>query len=61
MYKVLLLPASCGQTTLDVGLIEKNANSMLSQGYELEHIYQTTASGCILAKSAVVMVFKQRG
>lgn len=61
MYKVVLIPASCGQTTLDVGLIEKNANTMHGQGYELAHIYQTSAATCVGSKSAVVMVFKQRG
>jgi hypothetical protein len=60
MYKVILVPASCGQSMLDVGAIEKNANSMLTQGYELAHIYQTSSAGCVGAKSAAVLVFRQR-
>jgi hypothetical protein len=60
MYKVVLVPASCGQTTLDIGLIEKNANSMQAEGYDLAHVYQTSSAGCIGTKSAVVMVFRQR-
>ena len=46
MYKVILVPAACGQSTLDVNLIEKNANAMLGQGFELAHVYQSTSPGC---------------
>ncbi len=60
MYKVVLVPASCGQTTLDIGLIEKNANSMQAEGYDLAHVYPTSSAGCIGPKSAVVMVFRHR-
>ena len=60
MYKVILIPAACGQSALDTASIEKNANSMAAQGYDLSHIYQTSTSGCVGAKTAVVMVFRQR-
>jgi hypothetical protein len=60
MYKVILVPATCGQTALDTGTIETNLNSMHAQGFELTHIYQTSAAGCVGAKTAAVMVFKKR-
>lgn len=60
MYKVVLVPAACGQSVLDVELIEKNANAMLAQGFELTHIYQSSAPGCVGGKSAAVMVFRKR-
>ncbi|MFO0697522.1 MAG: hypothetical protein U0230_28345 [Polyangiales bacterium] len=58
MYKVILVPASCGQSMLDVGAIEQNANAMFGQGYELIHVYQTITPGCFGAKTAAVMVFR---
>ena len=59
MYKVVLVPAGCGDNALDVGLIEKNANKMSTQGYDLVQVYQTTTAGCTGSKSACVMVFKR--
>jgi hypothetical protein len=59
MYKVILVPASCGQSTLDVGLIEKNANTMASQGFQLVQVYQTTSAGCTGPKTSAVMIFKK--
>lgn len=60
MYKVVLVPAACGQAALDVNLIEKNANAMLAKGYELTHIYQSSTHECTGSKSAAVMVFRKR-
>lgn len=59
MYKVILIPAGCGEDTLDVGLIEKNANEMSSQGYELAEAYQTSTKGCGSTKTAAVLIFKK--
>ena len=59
MYKVVLVPAGCGQDALDVGLIEKNANEMSAQGYDLIQAYQTTTAGCTGSKSACVLIFKR--
>jgi hypothetical protein len=61
MYKVVLLPAGCGQNALDTRAIEQNANTMSSQGFDLHHIYQTSTASCVGSKSAVVMIFRQRG
>jgi hypothetical protein len=59
MYKVVLLPAGCGQSALDVSRIESTSNQMAASGYELAHIYQSTTAGCLGAnKSAAVLVFK---
>jgi len=60
MYKVVLVPAACGEKTLDVALIEKNANEMAQQGYDVVQAYQTSSVGCTGGKSACVMIFKQR-
>ena len=59
MYKVVLVPASCGQSQLDVGSIEQNANEMASRGFELVEAYQTSTAGCTGAKTACVMIFKR--
>ena len=59
MYKVVLIPAGCCQSFLDVGKIEATANQMAGSGYELAHIYQTATPGCCISKkSAAVLVFK---
>lgn len=60
MCKVILIPAACGQTALDVGLLEQNANTMYEQGYELVQVYQTSSRGCGGPKSAAVMIFRRR-
>ena len=60
MYKMILLPAGCMQSALDVGAIQTNANTMSQQGYDLVHIFQTHASTCVGSKTAVLMVFKHR-
>lgn len=60
MYKVILVPAGCMQTVLDVGIIESNANTMSEKGYELVQVLQTNTAACIGTKNAVIMVFKQR-
>lgn len=61
MYKVILVPAACGTNALDVKLVENNANTMASQGYELVQAYQSSTAGCTGPKSAAVLIFKQRG
>ncbi|HMV66363.1 MAG TPA: hypothetical protein PKA64_05900 [Myxococcota bacterium] len=60
MYRVILVPAPCGQQIMDVGQIEKNANAMHAEGYDLVQTYQTTTPGCTQSKSAVVMIFRRR-
>ena len=60
MYKVILVPAGCCQSALDVSLIEKNANAMNDKGYELLQVYQSSSSGCAGAKTSAVMIFKLR-
>jgi len=61
MYKVVLIPAGCCQTDLDVRLIEKAANEYAANGYDLSHVYQTSSRGCCVgSKSSAVLVFKQR-
>jgi hypothetical protein len=60
MYKVILVPAGCGQSAIDVGIIETNANTMTERGFDLVQVLQTHASACVGTKSAVIMVFKQR-
>ena len=60
MYKVILVPAGCMQTVLDVDLIQANANKMSEQGYDLMQVLQSHTTACIGTKSAVIMVFKQR-
>jgi hypothetical protein len=61
MYKVMLVPAACGQTALDVGLIERNANQMAASGYELVHVYETSSMGCCVGKkTSAVLVFRKR-
>jgi hypothetical protein len=60
MYKVILVPASCGTATLDVGLLEKNANNMSAQGYELQQVYQTSSAGCSGSKTSAVMIFRKK-
>ncbi len=59
MYKVVLIRAGCCESALDVSLIEKAANDMAARGYVLDHIYQTSTTGCCInQKSAAVLVFK---
>lgn len=61
MYKVILVPAGCCQSTLDVGVMEQHANKMHQQGYDLAHVYQSATASCMFgSKTAAVMVFKQR-
>ena len=61
MYKVVLIPAGCCQSELDVGRIEQSANQMANSGYDLAHIYQTNSAGCCIGKkTAAVLVFKKR-
>jgi len=61
MYRVVLVQAGCGETALNVGVIEQNANHMAAQGYVLEHIYETSSMGCCVGKkTSAVLVFKQR-
>ena len=57
-YRVVLVPAGSCESELDVGLIEQAANRMKSEGYRLEHIYESTTSGCCVGKkTAAVLVF----
>jgi hypothetical protein len=60
MYKVILVPASCGESALDVSLVEKNANEMADQGYELVQVYETKSAGCTGMKTSCVMVYKRQ-
>lgn len=61
MYKVVLVPAGCCQSALDVRLVEQNANQMAAAGYELSHVYETSSAGCCVGKkTSAVLVFKQR-
>jgi hypothetical protein len=60
MYKVILVPAGCGTSAFDVGLLEKNANNMHGQGYELVQVYQTSSAGCTGPKTSGVMVFRKQ-
>lgn len=60
MYKVILVPAACGKSVLDVDLLEKNANAMHGQGFELVQVYQTTSMGCMGTKTSAVMVFRKQ-
>ncbi len=52
MYKVILVPAACGQTVLDVALIQGNANTMAAQGFDLVQVFQTHTSACVGTKTA---------
>lgn len=60
MYKVILVPAACGQAHLDVGLIEKNANAMEAQGFDLMQVYQTSSAACGGSKTSVVMIYRRK-
>lgn len=60
MYKFVVVQGGCGASEYDISKCEDTANNMLSQGYELVQVYQTTTSGCGTTKSALTMVFKQR-
>lgn len=60
-YKVVLVPAGCCEHALDVRRIEKNANQMAQNGYELVQAYQTSTTTCTGPKTACVLIFRYRG
>lgn len=59
MYKFVVVQGSCG-APYDINACEVQANRMLSEGYELAHVYQTSVKSCFgQASSSLVMVFKK--
>lgn len=58
MYKFVVTQGSCG-SPYNVAACEKQANTMLSQGFELQHVYQSTTTGCTGQNSVLVMVFRK--
>lgn len=60
MYKFVVIQGSCGNP-YEVAKAEQSANSMVQQGYVMDHVYQTTTRGCWGASSSLVMVFRPRG
>jgi hypothetical protein len=60
VYKFITVQGSCGNP-YDIAKCEQHANGMLSQGYELVQVYQTTTAGCTGTQSVLVMIFRHRG
>lgn len=60
MYKFITIKGSCG-APYDIASCEGHANKMLSDGYELVQVYQTTTAQCLGQKSSIlVMIFKKQ-
>lgn len=60
MYKFLVIEGSCGNPP-DIGSCEIQANTMATQGYELVQVCHTTTLSCLgRARSAIVMVFREK-
>ncbi len=59
MYKFIMIEGSCG-SPYDLKSCESHANKMTTEGYTLEHVYQTTTASCLgQSKRVLVMVFKK--
>jgi hypothetical protein len=59
MYKFVVISGSCG-SPYSIAQAEQSANSMAQQGYVLDHVYQSSTTGCFGTSSALVMIFRPR-
>ena len=57
-YKIAVVKGQCGNP-YDLRRVEQISNDMYKEGYELDHVYQSSTSSCGGASSVLVMIFKR--